>query len=44
MEYNDTIIFKTNTEDKQKLQAEADKLRVNLSSLIRYKLFTDGTI
>ena len=44
MEYNDTIIFKTSKEDKQQLQQEANKLRVNLSSLIRYKLFSDGTI
>jgi len=41
MEYNDVIIFKTNTEDKLKLQAEADRKRVNLSSLLRYKLFAD---
>ena len=44
MDYNDTIIFKTSKEDKQQLQKEANKLRVNLSSLIRYKLFSDGTI
>jgi|TARA_B110000037_G_scaffold114189_1_gene131288 hypothetical protein len=41
MDYNDVIIFKTNKEDKAKLQAEADRLRINLSSLVRYKLFAD---
>ena len=42
MDYNDVIIFKTNKKDKAKLQAEADRLRINLSSLVRYKLFTDA--
>ena len=41
MDYSDVIIFKTSKEDKQKLQDEADNLRVNLSSLVRYKLFAD---
>ena len=34
MDYNDVIIFKTNKEDKAKLQAEADRLRINLSCYI----------
>ena len=42
MDYNDIIIFKTNKEEKAKLQAEADRLRINLSSLVRYKLFADA--
>ena len=39
MDYNDVIIFKTNKEDKAKLQAEANRLRINLSCLVRFKLF-----
>ena len=42
MDYNDVIIFKTNKKDKAKLQAEANRLRINLSSLVRYKLFADA--
>ena len=41
MDYNDVIIFKTNKEDKAKLQAEANRLRINLSCLVRFKLFAN---